>query len=73
GHSIGREDHGPGANLDDLETREERRLIEGVAFSIEPGIYTADWGLRTEVNALHWQGALLVSGELQATPELLLA
>lgn len=73
GHSIGREDHGPGANLDDLETREERRLIEGVAFSIEPGIYTPDWGLRTEVNALHWQGALLVSGELQTTPELLLA
>ncbi|MBM4118295.1 aminopeptidase P family protein [bacterium] len=73
GHSIGREDHGPGANLDDLETREERRLIEGVAFSIEPGIYTPAWGLRTEVNALHWQGALLVSGELQTTPELLLA
>lgn len=73
GHSIGREDHGPGANLDDLETREERRLIEGVAFSIEPGIYTPDWGLRTEVNALHWQGKLLVSGELQTAVELLLA
>lgn len=72
GHSIGREDHGPGANLDDLETQEERRLIEGVAFSVEPGIYTPEWGLRTEINALHWQGRLLVSGELQATPELLL-
>jgi Xaa-Pro dipeptidase len=72
GHSIGREDHGPGANLDDLETQEERRLIEGVAFSVEPGIYTPDWGLRTEVNALHWQGRLLVSGELQESPELLL-
>lgn len=72
GHSIGREDHGPGANLDDLETQEERRLIEGVAFSVEPGIYTPAWGLRTEVNALHWHGRLLVSGELQESPELLL-
>ena len=71
GHSIGREDHGPGANLDDLETREERRLIEGVAFSVEPGIYGPAFGLRTEVDALHWRGALLVSGELQSEIELL--
>ena len=50
---------------------EERRLIEGVAFSVEPGIYGPAFGLRTEVDALHWRGALLVSGELQSEIELL--
>ncbi|MBN2172003.1 MAG: aminopeptidase P family protein [Candidatus Krumholzibacteriota bacterium] len=71
GHSLGREVHGPGVNLDDLETRDERRVIEGVAFSIEPGVYLSDFGMRSEVDALRWRGELLVSGELQALPELL--
>src|SRR6185295_15193296 len=39
GHSIGHEVHGSGANLDDLETRDDRRLVPGTCFSIEPGIY----------------------------------
>lgn len=50
GHSIGQETHGNGANIDNLETREERRLIPGTCFSIEPGVYFEDFGLRTEVN-----------------------
>jgi len=50
GHSIGQETHGNGANIDNLETREERRLIPGTCFSIEPGLYFDDFGMRTEVN-----------------------
>ncbi|MFH0801669.1 MAG: M24 family metallopeptidase [bacterium] len=50
GHSIGIEDHANGANLDNFETRDERRIIPGTAFSIEPGIYLPDFGLRTEIN-----------------------
>ena len=53
GHSIdSRELHGSGPHLDNLETREERLLIPGVGFSIEPGIYMrGDFGMRSEVNA----------------------
>ena len=52
GHSIDSRDlHGSGPHIDNLETREERLLIPGVGFSIEPGIYLAgDVGMRTEVN-----------------------
>lgn len=52
GHSIdGREVHGSGPNLDNLETRDVRTLIDGVGFSIEPGIYIrGELGMRTEVN-----------------------
>jgi Xaa-Pro dipeptidase len=53
GHSIdARELHGSGPNLDNLESRDERRLVPGVGFSIEPGIYlTGEFGVRSEVNA----------------------
>jgi Xaa-Pro dipeptidase len=51
GHSIGEEGHGNGANIDNLETRDSRRLIPGTAFSIEPGIYLAGkFGIRSEIN-----------------------
>ena len=51
GHSIDTETHGMGPNMDNLETRETRTLIEGVGFSIEPGIYLAgDVGMRTEID-----------------------
>ncbi|HJU73054.1 MAG TPA: M24 family metallopeptidase [Gemmatimonadaceae bacterium] len=67
GHSIdARELHGAGPNLDNLETREERLLIPGVAFSIEPGVYfPGEVGLRSEVNAVIGGGA---GGELLITP-----
>ena len=53
GHSIDPRDlHGSGPHIDNLETREERALIPGVGFSIEPGVYLAgDVGMRSEVNA----------------------
>ena len=50
GHNIGTVIHGNGANLDNLETRDERILIQGVCFSIEPGIYLPDFGVRTEID-----------------------
>ncbi|QYO65839.1 M24 family metallopeptidase [Leptolyngbya sp. 7M] len=51
GHSIGEEGHGNGANIDNLETRDSRRLISGTAFSIEPGIYFAGrFGIRSEID-----------------------
>jgi len=62
GHSIGAELHGPGPNLDGLETREERLLVPGLGFSIEPGVYLpGSFGMRTEVNAFVGGDALLVT------------
>ena len=48
GHSIGHRCHGVGANLDDYETHDDRKLLPGTMFSIEPGIYTARFGVRLE-------------------------
>jgi Xaa-Pro aminopeptidase len=51
GHSIDRDLHGSGPHLDDYETHDERRLIPGVGFSVEPGIYLPGaFGIRSEVN-----------------------
>lgn len=50
GHSIGQETHGNGANMDNLETKEERRVMRRTCFSIEPGIYLPEFGVRSEVN-----------------------
>jgi len=50
GHSIGQEVHGNGANLDNLETREDRRILPRTCFSIEPGIYLPEFGVRSEVD-----------------------
>ena len=63
GHSIDRRDlHGSGPHIDNLETREERQLIPGVGFSIEPGIYLAnDVGMRSEVNGFVGADALLIT------------
>jgi Xaa-Pro dipeptidase len=63
GHSIDPRDlHGSGPHIDNLETREERVLIPGVGFSIEPGIYFAgDVGMRSEVNALMGVDSVLIT------------
>lgn len=51
GHSITEDDHGSGANIDNLETRDERTIIPETSFSIEPGIYLmGDFGVRSEIN-----------------------
>lgn len=50
GHSIGQETHGNGANMDNLETHDTRRVLRRTCFSIEPGIYLPEFGVRSEVN-----------------------
>ena len=50
GHNIGQEVHGNGAHIDGLETRDDRRIMPGTCFSIEPGIYLPEFGVRSEVN-----------------------
>lgn len=50
GHNIGQEVHGNGANMDNLETREERLVMRRTCFSVEPGIYRDDFGVRSEIN-----------------------
>ena len=50
GHNIGQEVHGNGAHIDGLETREDRRIIPRTCFSIEPGIYLPEFGVRSEVD-----------------------
>ncbi|HEY3258511.1 MAG TPA: M24 family metallopeptidase, partial [Gemmatimonadaceae bacterium] len=63
GHSIDSRDlHGSGPHIDNLETRDERLLVPGIGFSIEPGVYLpGDVGLRSEVNAFFAPGKLLVT------------
>ena len=56
GHSLGENVHGNGAHLDDYETHDERRLLPGSGFTIEPGLYFKDFGVRTEINMV-WTGA----------------
>jgi len=52
GHSIGEEVHANGVHLDNLETRDERRLLDGTLVSVEPGIYLEEFGVRSEVNLM---------------------
>lgn len=63
GHSIGEEDHGNGANMDSLETKDERLLIPGTCFSIEPGIYLPEFGIRSEVNVFLGDEEVVVTGD----------
>jgi Xaa-Pro dipeptidase len=65
GHSLGEEVHGNGANMDDYETHDDRRVIPGTGFTIEPGIYTSEFGVRTEINMYVGDGFAEVTGPLQ--------
>ncbi|HEX2610214.1 MAG TPA: M24 family metallopeptidase, partial [Gemmatimonadales bacterium] len=51
GHSIDRDLHGSGPHLDDYETHDDRTLVPGIGFSVEPGVYLpGEFGIRSEVN-----------------------
>jgi Xaa-Pro aminopeptidase len=65
GHSIGTTVHGTGANMDNLESHDERRIMPGSCFSIEPGIYLPEFGIRSEVNVYVGEGFAKVTGEEQ--------
>ena len=65
GHSIGTDVHGTGANMDNLETHDERKVISGTCFSVEPGIYLLEFGVRSEVNVYVDEASARVTGEKQ--------
>ena len=65
GHSIGQDVHGNGANMDGLETRDDRRIVPHTCFSIEPGIYLPEFGVRSEVNVYVGDGEASVTGPMQ--------
>ncbi|MEZ5283382.1 MAG: M24 family metallopeptidase [Vicinamibacterales bacterium] len=65
GHSLGEQVHGNGAHLDDYETHDERRLMPGSIFTVEPGVYYPDYGLRTEINVVWGPAGPSVTGPLQ--------
>jgi len=73
GHNIGQEVHGAGANMDGLETRDVRRVIPRTCFSIEPGIYLPEFGVRSEVNVYVEEGDADVTGAVQTEILALLA
>jgi len=65
GHSLGEQVHGNGAHLDDYETHDERRLMPGSGFTIEPGVYFDDFGVRTEINVVWGPDGPEVTGPRQ--------
>src|SRR5205823_11498009 len=65
GHSLGESVHGNGVNMDDYETHDDRRLLAGTGFTIEPGVYFSDFGVRSEINLIMHARDATVSGALQ--------
>ncbi len=65
GHSIGTEVHANGANMDDLEIHDERQILPNSCFSIEPGVYLPEFGIRSEVNVLVRRKSAEVTGKIQ--------
>lgn len=65
GHNIATEIHGPGAHLDNLETHDERLLLANTCFSVEPGIYLPEFGIRSEVDMMTAPGKAWVTGKVQ--------
>ncbi|MGA8182447.1 MAG: M24 family metallopeptidase, partial [Terriglobia bacterium] len=65
GHSIGEDVHGNGANMDNLETHDSRQVLPRTCFSVEPGIYLDDFGVRSEVNVYVEEHDARVTGEIQ--------
>ena len=65
GHNIGRELHGAGAHLDNLETHDQRLLLPHTCFSVEPGVYLPEFGLRSEIDMMTAPGRAWVTGRIQ--------
>jgi Xaa-Pro dipeptidase len=65
GHSLGQEVHGNGVHMDDYETHDDRTLVTGTGFTIEPGIYMKTFGVRTEINMVVGPKSADVTGACQ--------
>jgi Xaa-Pro dipeptidase len=65
GHSLGEQVHGNGVNMDDYETHDDRRLLPGIGFTIEPGVYFKDFGVRSEINMIVHAKDAVVTGPAQ--------
>jgi Xaa-Pro aminopeptidase len=65
GHNIAHEIHGPGAHLDNLETHDIRRILPNTCFSVEPGIYLPEFGVRSEINMITAPNKAWVTGKIQ--------
>jgi Xaa-Pro dipeptidase len=65
GHSLGQEIHGNGVHMDDYETHDDRRLVAGLGFTIEPGLYFDDFGIRTEIDMTVGLRQATVTGDIQ--------
>jgi Xaa-Pro aminopeptidase len=65
GHSLGENVHGNGTHLDDYETHDDRRLLPGTGFTVEPGLYFEGFGVRTEINVYRGDREALVTGPRQ--------
>jgi len=65
GHSLGETVHGNGVNMDDYETHDDRHLLPGTGFTIEPGVYFPDFGVRSEINMIMYERDAVVTGPLQ--------
>jgi Xaa-Pro dipeptidase len=65
GHSLGESVHGNGVQMDDYETHDDRRLLPGTGFTIEPGVYFDRFGVRTEINMFYGDGEATVTGPAQ--------
>ena len=67
GHSLGETVHGNGVHLDDYETHDDRRILPGTGFTIEPGLYFDTFGVRTEINVFRRERDAVVSGPRQVS------
>jgi Xaa-Pro aminopeptidase len=65
GHSLGTDVHGTGANMDNLESHDERVVLPGCCFTIEPGIYLPEFGIRSEINVFVSADSARITGEEQ--------
>ena len=66
GHAIGTDVHANGANMDDLEIHDERQVLPNSCFSIEPGVYLPEFGVRSEINMLVRSNSAEVTGRMQS-------
>jgi Xaa-Pro dipeptidase len=65
GHNLGREVHGNGVHMDDYESHDDRRILPGTGFTIEPGLYFDSFGVRTEINVFYGPREALITGPVQ--------